>query len=66
MDREVVQPREKQKYIDSDTRGHGGTKSINNKCQCTTTGSDKRTTPPQMPASSEDIAWTKHPSPIPG
>ena len=35
MGMEVVQPREKQECVDSETRGHEGTTDIRNRCQDT-------------------------------
>lgn len=35
MGMEVVQPRKKQEYVDSETRGHGGTTDTRNRCQDT-------------------------------
>ena len=35
MGTEVAQPRKKQECVDSETRGHGGTTDIRNRCQDT-------------------------------
>lgn len=58
MNIEVIQAREKQEHVDSETRGHGWNIASVTDVKALQQGSDRWTTASWMSASSENITWT--------